>query len=58
MNETEFLRELSELTKKYKIVISGCGCCGSPSLNSMTADEENGQYEYQDRLKWEAVKHA
>lgn len=28
----EFLRELSELTKKYKIAIAGCGCCGSPYI--------------------------
>lgn len=28
----EFLNELTELTNIYKIVISGCGCCGSPFL--------------------------
>lgn len=27
-----FLEELSVLTKKYGIKISGCGCCGSPYL--------------------------
>lgn len=27
-----FLKELGELTKKYKIEIGGCGCCGSPWL--------------------------
>ena len=27
-----FLEELTELTKKYNIVIGGCGCCGSPFL--------------------------
>ncbi|WP_187442735.1 hypothetical protein [Rossellomorea vietnamensis] len=25
-----FLKELSELSKKHKIYIGGCGCCGSP----------------------------
>lgn len=31
-----FLKELSELTKKYNIKIDGCGCCGSPYV---TGDE-------------------
>ena len=28
----EFLQELTKLSKKYKIYINGCGCCGSPYL--------------------------
>jgi hypothetical protein len=37
MNNLEmFLKELTELTKKYKLTICGCGCCGSPSI-----DDEN-----------------
>jgi hypothetical protein len=31
-NADEFLRELSELSKKHKIALGGCGCCGSPWL--------------------------
>lgn len=31
-NTQEFLKELSELSKKYNIYIGGCGCCGSPYL--------------------------
>lgn len=27
-----FLKELSALTRRYKIGIAGCGCCGSPFL--------------------------
>lgn len=27
-----FLKELSELSVKFGIEISGCGCCGSPFL--------------------------
>lgn len=30
---TEFLKELTELTNKYRIEIAGCGCCGSPWLD-------------------------
>ena len=34
-----FLNELSELTKKYKLSIGGCGCCGSAWID----DEINGK---------------
>lgn len=30
-----FLTELGELSKRYGIVIGGCGCCGSPYLDYM-----------------------
>lgn len=37
MNESEkvnaFLEELTALTKKYKIIVWGCGCCDSPCLD-------------------------
>ena len=36
--QRQFLKELAELTKKYGIVISGCGCCGSPSLEQTSDD--------------------
>ena len=29
-----FLKGLTELTNKYKVVIHGCGCMGSPSLHT------------------------
>lgn len=41
--EKEFLKDLTDLSHKYKIYIEGCGCCGSPYLtdfindNSLTA---------------------
>lgn len=39
-----FLKELSELTQKYGIVIEGCGCCGSPYLIDIDIPYElNGQ---------------
>ena len=29
-----FLQELAELTKKYNLEIDGCGCCGSPAIDT------------------------
>lgn len=34
-----FLKELSDLTKKYNISIGGCGCCGSPYLIDLTIEK-------------------
>lgn len=31
----KFLEELAELSKKYKIGIGGCGCCGTPFLYNL-----------------------
>lgn len=28
----EFVAELSELSRKYKVWVGGCGCCNSPFL--------------------------
>ena len=30
--QQEFLKALSFLTRRYKLQIGGCGCCGSPWL--------------------------
>ena len=35
MREEEFLREYEKLCKKYKMGLEGCGCCGSPYLNTI-----------------------
>jgi hypothetical protein len=42
-NINEFLVELAELSKKYGIVIGGCGCCGSPHLSSLQYHDEHEQ---------------
>lgn len=49
-----FVRELSKISRKHKIKIGGCGCCGSPFLSPMEKDD--GRYEVDskafDELKW------
>lgn len=62
----KFLEELTQLTKKYGLVIEGCGC-GCPHLtylhyynktyNCNTADEENG-YGYVSSPKGECVEYT
>ena len=50
----EFVRELSKLSRRHKIKIGGCGCCGSPFLIPMEKDD--GRYEVDskdfDKLTW------
>ena len=48
-----FLKELTELSNKYKVIIHGCGCMGSPSLHTedfvdgcYTVDKNNDFLEY------------
>lgn len=35
----EFLNELTELTNKYGLYISACGCCNSPWIVDTDTDE-------------------
>ncbi len=46
--EKEFMRGLTELTRKTGILIGGCGCCGSPYLDVASdksiADSRCGYY--------------
>ena len=44
MTHDKFLSELTELSKKYKVVVSGCGCCGSPYLVDIEQHECEGHY--------------
>ena len=39
-----FLDELTELAKKWGVVIGGCGCCGSPYMLPMNQEEREGKY--------------
>ena len=51
---SEFLREMSALTRKHGVEIAGCGCCGSPFLVDLgdgvghyVVDEDNNNLEWE-----------
>ena len=56
-NREEFLTELSALSRRYGIVIGGCGCCESPWLESFEGDLHGCYYttEGDSQLKWKAA---
>lgn len=47
--EKAFLEELTALTRKHRIAIGGCGCCGSPSLYEISEKERDGVYDHAER---------
>lgn len=57
----EFLKDLNKLSRKHKIIIGGCGCCGSPALMPMS---KNGKYSadidggYPENLSWELSENS
>lgn len=53
-NEKEFIRELEQLSRKYKLKVWGCGCCGSPALHELEEREmlEDSGYIYENGLEW------
>lgn len=55
-NERNFIIELEQLSRKYKLQIAGCGCCGSPSIEAIEDVDlaEQAGYMYEDQLRWVA----
>jgi len=55
MSDTKekFLKEYEILCKKYKIIIDGCGCCGSPFIYS---EKEMQDGNFEEELK-ENIEH-
>lgn len=48
-----FLRELAALTRKHGLAITGCGCCGSPSLERVEIeDPQSGYIEGMHGIEW------
>jgi len=39
MNINQFLIDLAILSQKHGVKIEGCGCCGSPALTEIRAEE-------------------
>lgn len=39
-----FLRELTELSRKHGIIITGCGCCGSPGMDDQDCSDPQAGY--------------
>jgi len=54
VKEKEFLIGLDALTRKTGILICGCGCCGSPSLEeAKITDNDSGYgYGYAGEVSW------
>ena len=57
-NEENFIKELTALSKKYKVIIGGCGCCGSPYVSACDIDKDKfvneAGYSYDDYLDWQS----
>lgn len=54
----DFLTELEALYKKYGVIITGCGCCGSPFLYSKDEMIQHGEDEqYFEAQSKENIEH-
>lgn len=51
-----FLKELSELAKKYNIAISGCGCCGSPYIDDFQKEFDGEELRFDEEKQIYTLK--
>jgi len=43
-----FIEELEIISRKYKIIVDGCVCCGSPYLTDLIKrTDEEAEFEYE-----------
>ncbi len=47
-----FILDLEALTRKYGLAVAGCGCCGSPWLESVKKDAPPEAGYISGQLKW------
>lgn len=52
--EHKFMLELTALTRKHGVSIGGCGCCGSPWLDTEAdiSDERSGYSMSSGEVRW------
>lgn len=54
--KVQFLLGLAKLTRETGIAVSGCGCCGSPSLDAFDLSAEDARagygYGYAGEVRW------
>jgi hypothetical protein len=59
-DERNFIIELEALSRKYKLQIAGCGCCGSPRVEKIAEVdlEPEAGYVLVNHLEWASSDHV
>lgn len=57
-----FIKEYENISKKYNVEITGCGCCGSPSIDNLytiyiaNINVRNGKVKYNKSINYKYMK--